>query len=110
MKQLAPIIVSRHPAGVAFIRQHLPNNGEGVPVMSSVTAEDIRGKEVFGGGDIPLFVAAQAVIVWAIEFKGPAPRGEYSLEDMLQAGAYLAPYVVRTWDQDPDRRTTPWPV
>ena len=87
------IIVSRHPAAVEFIRRagELPAS---VPVLSSVTAEDVRGKVVYG--NLPLHLAAEARAVVAVEFTGPPPRGqEYTLADMEAAGARLRLYRVR---------------
>jgi hypothetical protein len=64
-----------------------------VPVLASATAEAVRGKEVFG--NLPLHLAAEAELVHAIEFPAAPPRGaEYTVDDMLKAGAVLRPYYV----------------
>ena len=86
------IIVSRHPAAVAFIRQaaQLP---ESVPVIASATADDVCGKVVYG--NLPLHLAAHARAVVAVEFEGAPPRGaEYGLEEMIAAGARLQVYSI----------------
>lgn len=86
------IIVSRHPAAVEFIRREagLPDD---TPVIASATADDIRGKAVYG--NLPLHLAAEAAVVYAVEFDGPAPRGaEYTLADMETAGARITGYTV----------------
>lgn len=91
------IIVSRHPAAVEFIRCEA-GLGEDVPVLASVTADDVRGKRVYG--NLPLHLAAVASRsgeYWALEFDGAAPRGaEYTLDDMRAAGAKLVRYRVFT--------------
>jgi len=77
------LIVSRHPAA------HLG----GVIVLESATAEDVRGRIIYG--NLPLHLAALAAEVVAVEFTGPPPRGrEYSLADMEAAGAKLRRYRV----------------
>lgn len=117
------IIVSRHPAAVEFIARelggHLSDHGHGlqyvvvprwkrgggvvcndpaspydrIPVLASATADDVRGKVVYG--NLPLHLAALAAEVVAIEFSGIPPRGaEYTLVDMDAAGARLAAYTV----------------
>lgn len=91
---MEPIIVSRHPAAVEFIRREakLP---EETPVIASATADDVRGKAVYG--NLPLHLAAEAAVVYAVEFDGQAPRGaEYTLDDMHAAGAKLVRYRVFT--------------
>jgi len=85
------LIVSRHPATIEFIqeRAHLG----GVIVLESATAEDVRGRIIYG--NLPLHLAALAAEVVAVEFTGPPPRGrEYSLADMEAAGAKLRRYRV----------------
>jgi hypothetical protein len=99
------IIISRHPAAVEFVRRERPELVD-APVVAQATAEDVRGKRVFG--NLPLSLAAVAAEVWVIEFSGdPASRGqEYGLAEMDAAGARLARYVVRSVPQD----TTAEPV
>jgi hypothetical protein len=104
------IIVSRHPAAIAFIRRERPELAD-APVLVSASAEDVRGKRVFG--NLPLALAALAAEVWVVEFAGDPPRGaEFGLAEMDAAGARLAGYVVRpvpapaaadpvlVWDQE----------
>jgi hypothetical protein len=92
-KTVKTIIVSRHPAAIEFIRRERPELAD-APVLASAGPEDVRGARVFG--NLPLHLAALAVEVWAIEFRGDPPRGqEYGLAEMDAAGAYLASYVVR---------------
>ena len=116
------VIVSRHPAAVKFVAYELfswaldtlsfctstsvvevyrdfEKGGDGstyatIPVLSSATADDVRGKRVYG--NIPLHLAALAAEVVAIEFDGEAPRGvEYTLDEMRRAGARLVAYKVQ---------------
>lgn len=104
------LIVSRHRAAVEFIAslispaaQLIERGGEivavgnpwgkEVPVLSSATAEDVRGKDV--AGNLPLSLAAEARTIYAVEFDGAPPRGrEYGLEEMRAAGAHLRAYRV----------------
>lgn len=86
-----PVIVSRHPAAIEFIKQEarLP---EDTPVIEQATEADVEGKDVYG--NIPLHLAALAATVHVVEFKDP-PRGqEYTIEDMRRAGATIRSYIV----------------
>lgn len=85
------VIVSRHPAAIEFIK---PACGTDVPVLSgNVTPDEIAGKLVYG--NVPLHLAAVAAEVVAVEFDGTPPRGqEYTLDDMVAAGATLRSYHV----------------
>jgi hypothetical protein len=93
------IIVSRHAGAVEFVRRELPEFAD-APVLASVTAADVHGAEV--AGNLPLDLAAQADVVYAITFAGQPPRGqEYTLDDMDAAGASIRGFVVVTksyWD------------
>lgn len=87
------IIVSRHPAAVEFIRRELPQFAL-APVGATATAEDVAGAEV--AGNLPLDLAAEAEVVYALLFAGAPPRGqEYSLAEMIEAGAYIRAFRVR---------------
>lgn len=115
------VIVSRHPAAIAFIARHLHPDWhapgregdvlvwrpvglepadpdfdkvyDSIHVYAEATVEDVRGKVVYG--NLPNHLACEAREVWSIEFRGTPPRGqEYSLEAMDGAGARLARYVV----------------
>lgn len=47
-------------------------------------------------GNLPFHLACHASVVYAVEFTGNAPRGaEYTLDDMVNAGATLRAYTVR---------------
>ena len=86
------LIVSRHSAAVAFIRDRLPEFAE-APVLTEARPEDVAGRIV--AGNLPLHLAALADRVGAIEFYGPPPRGlEYGLAEMEAAGAHVAWYEV----------------
>ena len=86
------LIVTRHPAAEQFIRQADARFAD-APVVANATAEDVAGKIV--AGNLPLQLACLAEQVHVVEFTGPAPRGqEYSIEDMIAAGAVLRRYVV----------------
>lgn len=104
------IVVSRHPAAVEFIAQtlgatmvnrpgeQLPSelrlDEEVIPVISLATPDNVRGRYVYG--NLPLHLAVLATMVSVIEFEGTPPRGqEYTLADMIQAGAVLRDYYVK---------------
>lgn len=96
------VVVSRHPATIAFLARWLEGTVEGdsiitpfarLRVLGQATAEDVTGKEVYG--NLPLRLAALAARVYAVEFSGPPPRGtEYDLAAMQAAGAYIEEYHV----------------
>lgn len=66
---------------------------EDISVLSSATADDVRGKIVYG--NLPLHLACLCQYVIAIEFSGAPPRGqEYTLTDMVNAGAKLERYKI----------------
>lgn len=91
-----PVIVSRHPAAIEFIREEagLP---EDTPVIEQATAADVEGKDVYG--NIPLHLAALAATVHVVEFKDPPRGAEYTVDDMRAAGATLRAYtVVRNYE------------
>ena len=88
------VIISRHPATVAFIfaAAKLPTD---TPVITgNATPADVAGKVVYG--NVPLSLACAAVAVVAVEFTGTPPRGaEYTLTQMEEAGARLTTYRVQ---------------
>lgn len=96
---MSRVIVSRVAATVALVAKHLGYEvvktlSDGNAVIASATRDDVRDKVVYG--DLPLHLACLAREVWVVEFEGTPPRGqEYTLADMLDAGACLRPYVVR---------------
>ncbi len=86
------IIVSRHPAAIAFIRAERPELAD-APVLASATVADVAGRHVYG--NVPLGLAVHADGVTTVEFAGPPPRGaEYGIAEMRAAGAHLATYTV----------------
>lgn len=65
----------------------------GPRVLSSATADDVKGKIVYG--NLPMHLAVHAAEVRVVEFSGDAPRGaEYTIEDMVAAGAHISCYRV----------------
>lgn len=86
------VIVTRHPAVAQFIKECLPEF-EDAPVLTSATPDDVRGK--VAAGNLPLHLARFARLVITVEFHGDPPQcGEYTIDDMRTAGAYLGQYVV----------------
>ena len=86
------IIVSRHPATIEWLHREVPQLND-APVFASVTADDVRGKFVWG--NVPLHLAALAAGVMVVEFTDGPPRGqEYGLAEMDAAGARLRSYTV----------------
>lgn len=88
------IIVSRHPATVAYLREELGPEWADAPVIDgNATASDVEGAVV--AGNLPLHLAALAASVIAIEFSGDPPRGtEYGRTEMAAAGVRLREYRV----------------
>lgn len=65
-------------------------------ITGNAVPDDVAGKVVIG--NVPLSLAALAERVDTIEFGGTPPRGQdYSLTEMLAAGAHLKSYTVRLW-------------
>lgn len=108
------VIVSRHPAAIQFIASAIDGevrsndpafdgpvvlyvnqfgDNSFARIVAAANAEDVRGRIVYG--NLPLHLAALAAEVRAIEFAGAPPRGlEYSLEDMVAAGAKIVAYKI----------------
>jgi hypothetical protein len=81
------IIVTCHPAAVAFIRAEYPEMAD-ARVLASATLDDVRGADVIG--NLPLSMAALCRRYRVVEFSDPPPRGEeYSSEAMRAAGPVL---------------------
>jgi len=92
----APLIVSRHPGAIAWLRANFPWLSD-AEVRESVTASDVEGRIV--AGNLPLSLAALCGEFYAIEFSGPPPRGtEYTADDMTAANARLTRYRVERVD------------
>lgn len=88
------LIISRHPAAIDFIRANDERFADAPVITGNATPEDVIGKVV--AGNLPLSLARFAEEVVAVEFDGTPPRGaEYSLTDMVAAGARLARYRVQ---------------
>jgi hypothetical protein len=87
------VIVSRHPAVLEWLKRFPNIPTDTLVVIGNASMESVAGKIVIG--NVPLHLAAKAKVVLAIEYTGTPPRGlEYTLEDMLKAGATLNGYVV----------------
>ena len=87
------VIISRHPATVAFILAAAKLPASTPVITGNATLADVAGRVVFG--NVPLSLAYAAVAVVAVEFTGTPPRGaEYTLDQMVEAGARLTTYRV----------------
>lgn len=87
------LIVSRHPGTIAWVRATLPD-WSSVEAVASAAPDDVRGAHVIG--NLPMHLAALTHTYDAVEFDGPAPRGEeYDPAAMADAGACLRRYMVR---------------
>lgn len=82
------IIVTRHSATAEWLKTVAP---AGTPVVASVTAEEVRGKVVYG--NLPLELAAEAHTVYAVSFETPLPRG-VDVTNIAAHGPYLRAFVV----------------
>ena len=99
---MAYLIVSRHPAAIAFIRAEAAEFAS-ARIIESATPADVAGNVV--AGNLPLHLAALAAQVVAVEFASSAPRGaEYGLDEMRAAGACLKRYNVTAVTPPPTER------
>ena len=89
------VIVSRHPAVLKFIEREMPEQYKEAKIITEdATAYDVVGCYVIG--NLPLYLASLAKVVYTIEFVGNPPRGkEYTLEEMDKAGASIGMYAVK---------------
>jgi len=86
------VIVSRHAGAVEWLRRH----GITGRVIEHATAEDVRGRVVYG--TLPLHLAAEAARVVTIDLPRlrPEQRGQdLTPAEMDAAGAALVAYEVR---------------
>ena len=92
------VIISRHPATIEWLKRN-PSIPKDTPiVIGNASAVDVAGKVVIG--NLPLSLASMAKAILAVEFTGTPPRGmDYSIEDMLMAGATLKGYIVYPFSQ-----------
>lgn len=88
------VVVTRHPALVDWLRleEHVPMD---VPVIQHATADDVKGRHVYGV--LPLHLAAEAEKVTEVTLDIPADRRgqELSLKDMDAMVRGVRSYVVR---------------
>ena len=88
---MKPLIVSRHPATVAFVKALY---GPDCEVKAEVTADDVRGRIVVG--NLPMQLAALCREMHAVEFAETPPRGtELDAEAMTRYGARIVGYKVQ---------------
>lgn len=88
-----PVVVTRHPALVEYLTE-LGVVRAGVEVVAHATAEQVRGRHVFGV--LPLHLAAEARRVTEVPLHVPAElRGvELTLAQVRQFAGPLTSYVV----------------
>ena len=85
------VIVTRHQGLVQWLKQH----GVEGQVKAQVTAEDVRGKRVYGV--LPLHIAAEAAEVITVDMpkiKQEQRGQDLSPEEMDAAGARLTTYRI----------------
>lgn len=94
------VIVSRHQGAIQWLEQQIHALGlvrspdiMFIKKIENATAEDIKGKIVFG--NVPMHLAAQAAKVYAIEFDTPPRGAELTKGQMVDAGARLVAYTVQ---------------
>ena len=86
------IIITRHRGLIEWLRRH---GIEASRVTEHATAEDVRGRIVYGV--LPLSLAAEAAEVWTVDMPSlrPDQRGvDLTPEEMDAAGATLSGYRV----------------
>jgi hypothetical protein len=85
-----PLIVSRHPATVAFVKALY---GPDCEVKAEVNAADVSGRIVVG--NLPMHLAALCKEMHAVEFAETPPRGvDLDAEAMARYGARIVAYKV----------------
>ena len=89
----SPVVVTRHPALVEYLTE-LGVVPAGTEVVTHATAEQVRGRHVFGV--LPLHLAAEAASVTEVTLHVPAElRGvELTLEQVRQFAGPLVKYKV----------------
>ena len=89
----SPVVVTRHPALVEYLTE-LGVVPAGTEVVTHATAEQVRGRHVFGV--LPLPLAAEAASVTEVTLRVPAElRGvELTLEQVRQFAGPLTTYKV----------------
>ena len=89
----SPVVVTRHPALVEYLTE-LGVVPAGTEVVAHATAEQVRGRHVFGV--LPLHLAAEAASVTEVTLRVPAElRGvELTLEQVRQFAGPLTTYKV----------------
>ena len=89
----SPVVVTRHPALVEYLNE-LGVVPAGTEVVAHATAEQVRGRHVFGV--LPLHLAAEARRVTEVPLHVPAElRGvELTLAQVRQFAGPLTSYVV----------------
>lgn len=89
----SPVVVTRHPALVEYLTE-LGVVHAGTEVVTHATAEQVRGRHVFGV--LPLHLAAEAASVTEVTLHVPAElRGvELTLEQVRQFAGPLTTYKV----------------
>ncbi len=86
------LIVTRHAAAEEYIRLHIPHFFH-APISETVSRQDVANKHI--AGNVPLSFAADAASVTSVLFETNPPRGgEYTLQDMYDAGVYHATFMV----------------
>lgn len=93
------VIVSRHHDTVMWLRSQIITgfivrscDVDFIKHIKQATAEDVKGKVVFG--NLPMHLACHAAKVYAVEFDNP-PRGqEYGRAEMAAAGIRMVAYTV----------------
>lgn len=88
-----PVVVTRHPALVEYLTE-LGVVPAGTEVVTHATAEQVRGRHVFGV--LPLHLAAETASVTEVTLRVPAElRGvELTLEQVRQFAGPLVEYKV----------------
>ena len=98
---MSNLIVSRHEAFVAFVKEYEPELFGDAEVVAEATTEDVEGRIV--AGILPPYLAVACGRYFTVQFHkkdncnkpSPGPRGEeWSLEEMKANYARLQEYKV----------------
>lgn len=89
------LIVSKNPAEVEFIKQ-MTGLPESTRVIQDPLPADVAGNVVYGNLPFELAALTQTIFMVQYPLGQPPIASDYKMQDMIDAGARLRAYAVRT--------------
>jgi len=93
MQDVETVVVTRHPALVEYLREEGLISPD-VQVIEHATAEDVRGKRVFGILPLHLAVEAEEVVHIPLDLPPEARGRELTIEEVRRYAGAPVTYVV----------------